>query len=118
MSKTRSNPKAPDAEDTRVGELIHSLRITRGLSQTELGVAAGITFQQIQKYEKGVNRVSAGRLKKIASALDVPMSAFFEGGGLSKAERDQLNLIETPGSMRMLAAFNDVRDSEIRRLLV
>jgi len=112
------SPKTPNEEDHRVGALIRSLRIKRNLSQTELGAAAGITFQQIQKYEKGTNRVSASRLKQIAEALGVPTSSFFEEGALTKSEHDQLALIETPGSMRMMTAFNDVHDTEVRRLLV
>ncbi len=55
------------------------LREDRGISQTELGRKIGVTFQQIQKYENGKNRVGSGRLFKIASVLDVPIIAFFEG---------------------------------------
>jgi len=65
--------KSPDATDQSVGQKIRAQRIMRGLSQTELGNKLGVTFQQIQKYEKGSNRVSAGRLQRIAEILEVPV---------------------------------------------
>jgi len=65
--------------DELVGCNIRLLRLNRGMSQTDLAEAIGLTFQQIQKYEKGRNRVGAGRLFAIAGVLGVPVSAFFEG---------------------------------------
>ncbi len=65
--------------DAHIGQKIRTRRNLLGLSQTELADAAGITFQQIQKYEKGVNRVGAGRLQQFSDALGVPPSYFFEG---------------------------------------
>ena len=65
--------------DELVGCNIRLLRLNRGMLQTELAEASGLTFQQIQKYEKGRNRVGAGRLFAIAGVLGVPVSAFFEG---------------------------------------
>src|SRR5580692_1085237 len=67
------------AVDTHVGLKIRARRNLLGLSQTELADAAGISFQQIQKYEKGTNRVGAGRLQQFSEALGVPPSYFFEG---------------------------------------
>lgn len=64
--------------DTEVGQRIRERRVALGMSQTELGRRAGVKFQQIQKYESGANRVSASRLWAIASALDVPVTYFFE----------------------------------------
>jgi transcriptional regulator with XRE-family HTH domain len=66
--------------DVHIGQKIRTRGNLLGLSQTELADAAGITFQQIQKYEKGVNRVGAGRLQQFSDALGVPLSYFFEGG--------------------------------------
>jgi transcriptional regulator with XRE-family HTH domain len=72
-------PRGTTAVDTHIGQKIRARRILLGLSQTELADAAGISFQQIQKYEKGTNRVGAGRLQQFSDALGVPPSYFFEG---------------------------------------
>jgi transcriptional regulator with XRE-family HTH domain len=80
MAKTKSShPRGTTAVDTHVGLKIRARRNLLGLSQTELADAAGITFQQIQKYEKGANRVGVGRLMQFSEALGVPPSYFFEG---------------------------------------
>jgi transcriptional regulator with XRE-family HTH domain len=63
--------------DVEVGRRIRMQRMNLGMSQTELAKAIGITFQQVQKYEKGANRVGAGRLSEIATALDMPVASFF-----------------------------------------
>lgn len=73
--------KRADAVDVAVGENIRSYRLQRGMSQTELGAACGITFQQIQKYEKGANRVGSSRLVQISGALNVPVANFYPAGG-------------------------------------
>ena len=70
-------PSAIDPIDAHVGTTLRTLRKERGMSQTALGAAGGITFQQIQKYEKGKNRVSASMLYKLAKALDAPIADFF-----------------------------------------
>src|SRR5438552_1319065 len=77
--KSKPKTKAPDARDIEVGRRIRAQRLVRGMSQTQLGKKLGITFQQIQKYEKGANRVGAGRLTRIADVLGVPVSFFFGG---------------------------------------
>ncbi|KRB58631.1 Cro/Cl family transcriptional regulator [Rhizobium sp. Root708] len=69
----------PDPVDIIVGQNVRALRAQRKISQLELGEALGLTFQQIQKYEKGTNRVSASKLHQIAVFLDVDISALFEG---------------------------------------
>jgi transcriptional regulator with XRE-family HTH domain len=66
-----------DPIDVEIAAKLRALRKERGLSQTALGAAAGVTFQQIQKYETGANRVSASRLYKLAKALDTPVADFF-----------------------------------------
>jgi transcriptional regulator with XRE-family HTH domain len=76
-SKNRSRGATP--VDAHIGQKIRTRRNLLGLSQTELADAAGITFQQIQKYEKGANRVGASRLQQFSEALGVPPSYFFEG---------------------------------------
>lgn len=76
MSRSRASRTAEDREfDTAVGERIRACRRDAGLNQTELARAAGVTFQQVQKYENGVNRVAASRLSTISRALGVPASA-------------------------------------------
>jgi transcriptional regulator with XRE-family HTH domain len=74
------SPKAPGALDRYVGTRVRQRRLEVGMSQEKLGEALGITFQQVQKYEKGTNRVSVSRLHQIAESLGVPLSYFYEGG--------------------------------------
>jgi transcriptional regulator with XRE-family HTH domain len=71
--------KSPLPTDVLVGQNIRIGRLQAGLSQTELGARVGVTFQQIQKYEKGANRIDASRLQQIADALRVPIPALFDG---------------------------------------
>src|SRR5216110_3888267 len=75
----RTHAKAPEPKDREVGQLIRAQRLVCRMSQTELANALGVTFQQVQKYEKGVNRVGAGRLARIADVLNVPVAFFFTG---------------------------------------
>src|SRR4051795_8296778 len=75
------NKRRGDPRDAEIGKRIRARRLERGLSQTELGQRLGVTFQQIQKYEKGANRVGAGRLQRIAEVLDVPITFFYDGLG-------------------------------------
>ena len=70
----KTNPKRPTAIDCQLGKLIRARRKAIGMSQTDLGDKSGIAFQQVQKYENGVNRMSVGRLVKIAEALDLKPS--------------------------------------------
>src|SRR5258707_12857077 len=83
--------KAPNPIDKHVGSRVRMRRIMLGMSQEKLGGALGLTFQQIQKYEKGTNRVGASRLQQIADVLQIHVSFMFEGapsggaGGLSEA---------------------------------
>lgn len=77
MSSATDN--RPHPIDVTVGARISSLRLTKGMTQTDLGTLIGVSFQQLQKYERGSNRVSASRLWRIAEALDVPMTYFFDG---------------------------------------
>ena len=67
-----------EAFDVQLGQRIRARRLWLGLSQTELGAALGLSFQQVQKYERGMNRISAGRLYQFAKILDVPINYFFE----------------------------------------
>jgi transcriptional regulator with XRE-family HTH domain len=113
-----------DPRDIEIGRRIRALRLERGLSQTELGNLLGITFQQIQKYEKGANRVAAGRLQRIAEALDVPITFFYSGSPDRKARADEdsvdvgLSFLETAGAVRLVRAYSKIEDRRMRRALV
>src|SRR5438105_14784181 len=78
--------KRPDPVDIEVGHRIRIERLARGLSQTALANQLGVTFQQVQKYEKGVNRVGAGRLTKIAGVLGIEVGTFFSGKDILDTE--------------------------------
>ena len=117
--------RSPLPVDTLVGQNIRICRLQRGLSQTELGQRIGVTFQQVQKYEKGVNRIGAGRLQRISEALEVPISFFFGGPG-SAAPTKELNggaesvfgFLQTSGSVRIVKAFHKIKSRKARQLLV
>ena len=79
MAKASNRARGTTAVDVHVGLKIRARRNLLGLSQTELADAAGITFQQVQKYERGANRVGASRLMQFSEALGVPPAYFFEG---------------------------------------
>src|SRR5436190_20683985 len=72
--------KAPNPVDKYVGSRVRMRRIMLGMSQEKLGLALGLTFQQVQKYEKGTNRVGASRIQQISEILEVPVSFLFDGG--------------------------------------
>jgi transcriptional regulator with XRE-family HTH domain len=114
--------KSADATDHSVGGKIRAQRIIRGLSQTELGNKIGVTFQQVQKYEKGSNRVSAGRLKQIADILEVPVSFFFEGASGKDMAVENINeafsFLETAASVRLVRAFAEIENKNIRSSIV
>ena len=117
--------KRPDPVDVEVGHRIRIERLSRGLSQTALANQLGVTFQQVQKYEKGVNRVGAGRLTKIAEVLGVPVSTFFSGKevleseqGRSSDDTSPLKLLTVSGAFRLLRAYADIEDTNLRRSIV
>lgn len=105
----------PNPTDVFVGSRIRMRRKMLGISQETLGQKIGLTFQQIQKYEKGTNRVGASRLADIAGALDVPVSFFFQekdGDGSAAAE---VTAFLTADALELLRAFNAIADLRIRR---
>jgi transcriptional regulator with XRE-family HTH domain len=117
--------KRPDPVDIEVGHRIRIERLARGLSQTALATQLGVTFQQVQKYEKGVNRVGAGRLTKIAEVLGIEVGTFF--GAKDMADPDAvkgsevsspLKLLTVSGAFRLLRAYGDIEDSNLRRAIV
>jgi transcriptional regulator with XRE-family HTH domain len=115
MSRKRAN-----SMDKTVGRNIRVYRLAKGLSQTELADSLGVSFQQVQKYEKGVNRVGSGRLYQISGILDAPVMSFFEGGESqvhSKAA-SPLDLLTDPQSLRLVKAFAEIPNPKTRRSVV
>ena len=109
-----------DAIDALVGRNIRILRLDRGMSQTELARRVGVTFQQVQKYENGANRVGSGRLFKIGSAFGVPISSFFDGAEHSASDGDARSptaLLTEPYALRLLQAFRALESNEMRRTI-
>ncbi len=92
--------RSADEVDAHVGRRLRRRRTALGVSQEQLGTALGLTFQQIQKYEKGQNRIGAGRLYRISNILSVPVQYFFDGLG---------NGVDTP-----VLPGGEVPDSEIQ----
>jgi transcriptional regulator with XRE-family HTH domain len=114
--------KKPDPVDMLVGRNIKLHRLAKAMSQEDLAHKLGLTFQQLQKYERGINRVGGGRLFRIATILGIEIGAFFEGA--ERPERSQtddfspLNLIADPQSFRLAQAFSRITDPDMRRTLV
>jgi transcriptional regulator with XRE-family HTH domain len=111
--KQRSAGK-PDIE---LGKRIRLRRVEQKISQAELGEKLGVSFQQVQKYEKGVNRVGAARLQQIAAALDVPVTFFYDGDNKSR-EVESLLFLDSAFSLRLLRAYSKIKDQTVQRQLV
>ena len=120
--------KTPNPTDKHVGARIRMRRLMLGMSQTALADGLDLTFQQIQKYEKGVNRVGASRLQQIAHILRVPVEFFFEGGpSVSGAKADVADapslahvseFLATPDGLALVAGFVKIRSAKLRRSIV
>jgi transcriptional regulator with XRE-family HTH domain len=115
----KSKAKSTSSDDVEVGQRIRARRMAKGMSQTELGNLLGVTFQQVQKYERGINRVGAGRLVRVAEALEVPVSFFFGATDIGSADtRAILGFLDTTYSLRLLRAFSRIPQSEVQRAIV
>jgi transcriptional regulator with XRE-family HTH domain len=108
--------------DKLVGQNIRIFRTAKGISQTELGNSVGVTFQQIQKYEKGANRVGSSRLAKIAGVLKVPVSHFFDNSASGSdgpvSGPVVTDLLISPYAVQMLKAFAKLPSDKLRRSIV
>jgi len=106
--------------DKVVGRNIRIHRLAKKMSQTELGNQLGVSFQQVQKYENGTNRVGSGRLYQIAAILGAHVSTFFKGGDGPEKVRDPdlIDLLAEPQSVRLIRAFAKITDSTVRRSLL
>ncbi|WP_085026069.1 helix-turn-helix domain-containing protein [Ensifer aridi] len=116
----------PQPVDIHVGRRIRMRRVWKGMSQTSLAEQIGVTFQQVQKYEKGINRVGASRLQQIAEALEVPVSYFFEdvsGGGTngvgsgavkSGLQPEIIAFASSTEGLALIRAFSRIGDANVR----
>ena len=127
-------PKEPNEIDRLVGSRVRQRRMQLGLSQEELAAALGITVPQVQKYEKGINRIGASRLHKIAGLLGVPISTFFEAHEGAQASEPEMGGAEAGGAaehgqpnpsvfadretLALALAFRRITRPEFRRALL
>lgn len=116
--------RSPDHIDQHAGAQLRIRRSEFDMSQSELGEKLGVTFQQVQKYERGTNRISAGRLFKIAHILNVPITYFYDGldqsgspkiGGGATALYD---FIVSPDGLDLAEAFTGIRHQTTRRRVI
>jgi transcriptional regulator with XRE-family HTH domain len=124
--------KVPNPIDRHVGSRVRMRRILLGMSQEKLGEALGLTFQQVQKYEKGTNRIGASRLQQISTTLSVPPAFFFDGapmledtagrGELAVTEETSssyvLDFIATAEGLNLNKAFARIQDPRVRKRII
>jgi transcriptional regulator with XRE-family HTH domain len=117
--------KSPSPIDKHVGSRLRMRRMMLGMSQEKLGKAFGLTFQQVQKYEKGVNRMGASRLQEAAQILNISVSFFFEGApGEHKLEEDAPSpayvnkFVASEDGLRLIKAFHRIARPAVRSRIV
>jgi transcriptional regulator with XRE-family HTH domain len=123
--------KAPNPIDKHVGSRVRMRRMMLGMSQEKLGDALGLTFQQVQKYEKGTNRIGASRLQQISLILQVPVAFFFEGAPIVAGEFEPApgmreapspayvsDFLATSDGLSLTKAFMRIKDAKLRRRIV
>jgi transcriptional regulator with XRE-family HTH domain len=120
--------KAPNPIDKHVGSRVRMRRMMLGMSQEKLGDALGLTFQQVQKYEKGSNRIGASRLQQISLILQVPISFFFDGAppppgkpfGFGEAPSPEFvtDVLATLDGLTLVKAFSRIENAKLRRRIV
>jgi transcriptional regulator with XRE-family HTH domain len=120
-----NDERAANAIDRRIGQRVRSRRLEIGMSQERLAELLGVTFQQVQKYEKGVNRIAASRLHDISNALDMPVARFFEGmaptrpSGVAEGSRAYVeDVLATPEGAQLMALFASIQNPRVRRRVV
>jgi transcriptional regulator with XRE-family HTH domain len=127
--KVAITKKTPNPTDKHVGSRVRMRRMMLGMSQEKLGDALSLTFQQVQKYEKGTNRIGASRLQQIAHFLQVPVSFFFEGAPDLPAGSNGMttgapspsyvsDFLATSDGLALTKAFMRIEDSKLRRRIV
>lgn len=117
--------KLPNPVDVHVGARVRMRRMLVGMSQEKLGESLGLTFQQVQKYEKGSNRIGASRLYQIGSVLGVPIEFFFEGlerdqaaDGADHGARFDTELLSSAEGIQLNSAFFAISDPRLRKRLL
>jgi|SRR5271165_3107402 transcriptional regulator with XRE-family HTH domain len=120
--------KAPNPVDKHVGSRVRMRRMMLAMSQEKLGDALGLTFQQVQKYEKGTNRIGASRLQQISHILQVPVEFFFEGApslpGSGNGVKDApsasyvSDFLATSEGLSLTKAFTRIKEPKLRRRIV
>ncbi len=120
--------KAPNPIDKYVGSRVRMRRMMLSMSQEKLGDALGLTFQQVQKYEKGTNRIGASRLQQISGILQVPVSFFFEGApdisaagttiGEAPSPAYVADFLATSDGLALTKSFMRIKDAKLRRSIV
>jgi len=121
--------KAPNPIDKHVGSRVRMRRMMLAMSQEKLGDALGLTFQQVQKYEKGTNRIGASRLQQISHILQVPVAFFFEGapnlhgsadGGMKEAPSPAYvsDFLATSEGLSLTKSFMRIKEPKLRRRIV
>lgn len=120
--------KAPNPIDKHVGARVRMRRMMLSMSQEKLGDALGLTFQQVQKYEKGTNRIGASRLQQISHTLQVPVSFLFEGAPTLPGQVEDMreapspafvsDFLATSDGLALTKAFMRVKESKLRRRIV
>ena len=128
MRNTLVTKKTPNPIDRHVGRRVRMRRLMLGMSQTKLADAIGLTFQQVQKYEKGANRIGAGRLQQIAHVLRVSVPFFFEGvPSLSALPNGTVaapsaayvsDFLASADGLTLTKAFMQIKDGKLRRSIV
>ena len=120
-----NDERAATSIDRKLGQRVRSRRLEIGMSQERLAELLGVTFQQVQKYEKGVNRIAASRLYDIASALQQPISRFFEGlsqgraAGVAEGKQDYIDdALATPEGSQLMSVFASIKSQRVRRKVV
>ena len=117
--------KLPNPIDKHVGSRVRMRRMMLGMSQSTLADGLDLTFQQVQKYEKGTNRMGSSRLQQIANTLQVPVTFFFEGApGQSKLDGSApspayvTDFLATTDGLALIKAFTQIKDAKLRRSIV
>ena len=123
-ARARQAKKIPHATDIHVGSQVRLHRMMLGVTQKKLAKQLGITFQQVQKYEKGTNRVSASRIQKISDVLAVPIPTFFQkappkgANGEPPSESSATEFVSTSQGVKLTRAFVRIKDERLRRSII
>src|SRR5580704_10966686 len=113
------NMRSCDPQDMEVGRRIRARRLARDMSQTDLATQLGLTFQQVQKYEKGTNRVGAGRLKRIAEILDAPITYFYPVSDQPASKTAHiLGSVDNARTVGLIRAYSRMKNPQLEQALL